>query len=77
MPAGLDAGIEASPELPAGYPQLPHGLFLAPQPLGQRPHRLALQDCRDRMGTRWGRAAWPSRSPQGPPHLAQCHVPLR
>lgn len=68
MPTGLGAGVEASPELPAGCPQLAHGVLLALQPLGQRPHRLALQDCGERTGTRWGRVAWPSHStPPGPP----------
>lgn len=44
VPAGLGAGVEASPELPAGCPQLVHRILLALQPLRQRPHRLALQD---------------------------------
>lgn len=51
VPTRLGTGIEASPELPAGHPQLVHGVLLALQPLGQRPHRLALQDCGERMGT--------------------------
>lgn len=52
----LGAGVEASPELPAGRPQLAHGVLLALQPLGQRLHRLALQHCGEHAAW-WGPAA--------------------
>lgn len=81
--AALSAGVEASPELPAGGPQLTHGVLLALQPLGQRLHRLALQHCRGGRGDAGDvppavpKPLAPRGTVSASPCPARSHVPLR